>query len=297
MTAVVPTLIGPRFEALGAANIVLQARARRHTAGIDAGPLSVKGVTRGEVVWEAAGARFRVEPGSWLVLDRGEAYALDIDEAEPVETFVVFYADAFVTDVAGARVAPVEALLEDPSASSWLPVTRRLWHGASRLTAAMRALRALAGAAPDKGELDSGLRGVLDACADLAVEARRERDRLAACRAATRAEVHRRVLKGKAALDERYDEPFDLGMAAGAACLSAHHFHRSFAAVTGSSPYAYVAARRMAKAERLLAETELDVADVCASVGYASLPSFTRAFRRRTGLPPAAWRAQLRNGG
>jgi AraC-like DNA-binding protein len=219
--AAVPTLIGPRFEHLGAANIVLAARARRHAAEVAAGPFSIKGVTEGEVVWEAGGARFRVEPGSFLVLDRGEPYRLDIDEHRPVETFVVFFADAFVGDLAQARFQSVDDLLE----------------------------------------------------------------------------VHARVLRGKALLDARYDEDFDLAAAASEACLSPHHFHRSFAAVVGASPYAYVAGRRMEKAERLLAETDLDAADVCAAVGYASLPSFTRAFRRRTGLPPAAWRARFRNGG
>ncbi len=295
--ASVRTLIGPRFEQLGAVNVVLSARARRHAADVAAGPFSVKGVVEGEVAWEVGGARFRVEPGRFLVLDRGEAYRLDIDERRPVETFVVFYADAFVGDLAQARLSSVDDLLDQPDARRWLPITRRLWSGPTRLSAAMRVLRALAAASAEQGELDLALRGLLDACADLAAEVRRERDRLAACKPGTRVEIHARVLRGKALLDARYDEDFDLAAAAGEACLSAHHFHRSFAAIVGAAPYAYVAGRRMEKAERLLAETDLDAADVCAAVGYASLPSFTRAFRRRTGLPPAAWRARFRNGG
>jgi AraC-like DNA-binding protein len=292
------TLIGPRFDALGAANIVLRARGRRHAADVAAGPFSIKGVVAGEVAWEVAGARFRVAPGDHLVLDRGAAYRLEIDEVEPVETFVAFFADAFVADLSHARLAGVARLLEDPKAASWLPITRRLWLGPDRLAAAMRLLdRAAAPAEPEQGELDVALRRLLDVCANLVAEARRERDRLDACRPATRAEVHRRVLKGKAALDDRYDEAFDLAAAAREACLSTHHFHRSFAAVMGATPYAYVAERRMRKAERLLADADLPVADVCAEIGYASLPSFTRAFQRRVGLPPAAWRARIRNGG
>ncbi len=295
--AAVPTLLGPRFDALGAANVVLAGRARRYLAEVAAGPFSVKGVRAGEVAWEVAGTRFRVGPGEHLVLDRGEPYRLAIDEAAPVETFVVFFADAFVGDLSHARLAPVAALLDEPDGAGWLPITRRLWLGPNRLAAAMRALERLAGEGAEEGELDLALRGALDACADLAAHVRRERDRLTAARLATRAEVHRRVLEGKAVLDERYDEAFDLAAAAREACLSTHHFHRSFAAVVGATPYAYVAERRLRKAERLLAETDLAVADVCAETGYASLPSFTRRFRARTGLPPAAWRARNRNGG
>jgi AraC-like DNA-binding protein len=292
----IPILIGPRFESLGAANIVLRARGRRHTADVAAGPFSVKSVLQGEVAWEVGGARFRVAPGEHLVLDRGEPYRLDIDEHRPVETFVVFFADAFVSDVSHARLSPIAALLEAPEAARWLPVTRRLWQGPSRLAAAMRALESLA-AEPEEGALDIALRGLLDACADLVAETARERDRLDACKPATRAEVHRRVLRGKTLLDEAFDGDFDLAAAAREACLSTHHFHRSFAAVVGLSPYAYVVERRMRKAERLLAETDLPVVQVCAETGYASLPSFTRRFQRRAGLPPAAWRAKVRNGG
>jgi AraC-like DNA-binding protein len=72
----------------------------------------------------------------------------------------------------------------------------------------------------------------------------------------------------------------------GEACLSPHHFHRSFRAILGQSPFAYVARRRIERAQTLLALTEDPVADICAAVGYESLPAFTTRFGRQTGEPP-----------
>jgi AraC family transcriptional regulator len=287
-------LVGPEFKYLHEANIVLRARARRHSAEVMSGPFSVKGVLDGEVSWEVGEQRFRVSSGSYLVLDRGESYRLNIDEYRPVETFVVFFADDFVADLAAARLETIEQLLDHPDAASWLPITRRLWEGATRLNAGMRVLRSILGSAPEQGELELALRGLLDGCADLAAQTRREQDRLAATRASTRAEVHRRLLRGKALLDDRFDAPFDLSAAAREACLSAHHFHRSFRAVFGAAPYAYVAARRISKALRLLRETDMPIAEVCSEVGYESLPSFTARFRRETGDSPAACREKVR---
>ena len=99
---------------------------------------------------------------------------------------------------------------------------------------------------------------------------------------------------GRTLIDASFDEPFDLDAAARHACLSPHHFHRTFRAAFAESPYAYVARRRIERACRLLEETDLPVVEVCAAVGYASLQSFTAGFAGRTGRTPAAFRAKGR---
>jgi AraC-like DNA-binding protein len=208
---------------------------------------------------------------------------------------VVFFADGFVADLAGARMRPLGDLLDDPQSTGWLPIARRLWEGPNRLNAGMRALQGLIETDPEPGELDLAVRGLMDGCADLVAATRRELARLEVAKPATRLEVHRRVMRGKAWLDAHFDGPFDLAGAAAEACLSPHHFHRSFRAIAAESPFAYVARRRIDKAKTLLALTDDPVADVCAAVGYESLPAFTTRFRRQEGQPPAAWRKRLRD--
>ena len=59
---------------------------------------------------------------------------------------------------------------------------------------------------------------------------------------------------------------------------------------SGTSLSAEIAALRRARAERLLADPELAVAEVGARVGYPDPAVFSRAFRRWTGISPGAYR-------
>jgi AraC-like DNA-binding protein len=142
----------------------------------------------------------------------------------------------------------------------------------------------------EQGEVDRYLRGALDGLLEAMDEVCAERDRIPAERESTRQELHRRVLRGKAFLDETLCSPFDLGRAAREACLAPHHFHRTFRAVTGRTPFGYVSARRLERARRLLIEKDWDVVEIVAALGYTSTPSFTRLFKKHVGHTPAQYR-------
>ncbi len=62
----------------------------------------------------------------------------------------------------------------------------------------------------------------------------------------------------------------------------------------GKSLQELVIDERLAAAQRLLADTELAVAEIGDRVGWPDPPHFARIFRRRTSLSPAAWRSQHR---
>lgn len=64
-----------------------------------------------------------------------------------------------------------------------------------------------------------------------------------------------------------------------------------FRDLLGISPMRYLADWRMHVAENLLQDTTLTVAAIADSVGYEAVEAFSRAFRRRHGIPPADWRA------
>lgn len=83
---------------------------------------------------------------------------------------------------------------------------------------------------------------------------------------------------------------------ASAAHLSPFHFARLFKKLTGATPHAYLASVRAARAQALLAETDLPVTEVGARVGYMSSSHFAHAFRQATGLSPRAYRKALVRG-
>ncbi len=88
-------------------------------------------------------------------------------------------------------------------------------------------------------------------------------------------------------------EPWSVPMLAAAVALSPSRFAARFRQATGQSVMGYVARWRANAACRLLRQTALPLAHIAGSVGYDSLPAFSRAFKAQVGLPPAAWRAAL----
>lgn len=98
-------------------------------------------------------------------------------------------------------------------------------------------------------------------------------------------------------LDRHYAEDFDLDLVAGLAGMSRYHFLRSFSATYGLTPAAYLAERRVERAQDLLRAANLTVTEVCHAVGYSSLGSFSSKFRELVGETPSAFQARYAEAG
>ena len=72
-------------------------------------------------------------------------------------------------------------------------------------------------------------------------------------------EVHERLCRARAFIDECYDLPLDLDEISKQACLSRYHFLRLFREAFATTPHQYLMRRRIEKAKELLhvAETHL----------------------------------------
>lgn len=90
-------------------------------------------------------------------------------------------------------------------------------------------------------------------------------------------------------LDRHFADEFDLDLLAGLAGMSRFHFLRSFATTYRRTPAAYLAARRIERAQDLLRAANLTVTEVCHAVGYSSLGSFSSTFRQVVGETPSAF--------
>lgn len=77
---------------------------------------------------------------------------------------------------------------------------------------------------------------------------------------------------------------------AGIGAMSRSVFAERFRTVIGRSPADYVTEVRVDAAKRMLSAGR-SVSETSRELGYASDEGFSRAFRRRTGMTPSAWRA------
>ena len=101
----------------------------------------------------------------------------------------------------------------------------------------------------------------------------------------------RRVL---AYIEEHLADDIAVADLANVACLSIFHFTRAFAATMGVPPHRYVSRRRLESAKEMIATGRASLGEIALDCRFSSQSSFTRAFRRATGMTPAEYRQTLR---
>jgi len=90
--------------------------------------------------------------------------------------------------------------------------------------------------------------------------------------------------------------PWTVDVLARAVGLSRSALGERFTRVLGMAPMQYLAAWRIQVAAHELLASGKSIAQVAEHVGYESEASFTRAFKRALGMPPAAWRRRRLRG-
>jgi AraC-like DNA-binding protein len=91
-----------------------------------------------------------------------------------------------------------------------------------------------------------------------------------------------------AAIHRRPADSWTVASLAKAVQMSRSIFSERFTELVGTPPMQYLTRWRMHLAERWLREDRLAITEVARRLGYESVPSFSRAFKRHTGVPPGA---------
>lgn len=107
-------------------------------------------------------------------------------------------------------------------------------------------------------------------------------------------ETFARLCRSRDFLAASINQPVRLDDAASVACLSPFHYHRMFARAFGETPHEFLRRQRIERAKQLLARDHLPVTEVCLSVGFESLGSFSTLFRSLVGQSPAQYRRAIR---
>jgi len=90
-------------------------------------------------------------------------------------------------------------------------------------------------------------------------------------------------------LHENPSRPWTVAELAQHASLSRSAFFDRFKRTVGMAPMAYLLARRMALAKKLLRNRQGSVAVIAERIGYSSASAFSVAFGRYTGISPTCY--------
>jgi AraC family transcriptional regulator len=272
-------------------NVVLHASARRFSVAAFDGPLSIKGVLKGRVTWVVNGRPLVVDPSTFLVLNEGDPYSIEIDEVNQVETCCVFFRPGFVDRIARDMVTPLEACLDTPSGNgSRLHFTSRLHEaGATSVGHRLQSLESRCVASVCSSDLDGEFITLASMLLTLHADVAMQVCRVPAARASTRAELFRRLQIAREFLHGCVERSVSLEEVARTACLSPYHLHRAFRRTFNQTPHGYATHLKLRRAEYLLRHGAT-VTSAAFAVGFESVSSFTRLFSARMGVPPSARR-------
>jgi AraC family transcriptional regulator len=95
--------------------------------------------------------------------------------------------------------------------------------------------------------------------------------------------------RAKELLEANLDRELSLQDIANECQLSLAHFSKAFKVSVGLTPHCWLQNCRIARAKDLLT-TDLGLADIAATCGFADQSHFTRTFVRMIGVGPGAWR-------
>ena len=257
--------------------------------------LSLKSVRSGAALYLTPQGRHLVTDNSFLILNQGQEYSMEFQGTEATETLCPFFQRGFLAHVADSLATPAARQLDEIAPR--FPQTEfyeRLYPNRGRVACLLDGFHCGLGSHTADGSwLEDWFYALAAALVELRNRVRNEVDGFPGLRATTRAELYRRLHRGRDFLSSCYDKPVTVALAAKAANLSPFHFHHTFKLAFNQTPMRFLRECRLRAACKLLAETGQPVTTIALAVGFESLSSFSWLFRKRFGLSPRRFRAQI----
>jgi AraC-like DNA-binding protein len=280
---------------LGQATHILHERGFRHRwQGV--GPLSIKCFFRGRAFYDVGVGRYAVDDSSYLILNQGQTYSVDVDSENEIESFCIFFEHGLAESVQRSLNTKTSQLLDEPHQPSHATnFFEKTYPHDEILSPALLHLRTQTSLGkPETDLLAEQLHEIMERLLLVHTRERRQVESIPALRPASREELYRRLHRARDYAAACFDEPITLNDMARVACLSTNHFLRTFRQAFHQTPHQYLTRIRLERARGLLAQTDQPVTDVCFAVGFESLGSFSWLFRQRVGLAPEAYRRAKR---
>jgi AraC-like DNA-binding protein len=253
---------------------ILNGFARGYAGGSCDGAFSMKWMPAGEARYSVGGHEHRLAGERVLILEPDQPYEVEFLGRGHSESFCLFFSRALRCEAQPLSQAADIVFRPPPGFGNRL----------HRLRASLSDLEQ----EPDL--LEGAVLSVLAEATDLAAEHRQ----IAQLIPGRRPETCRRLLGQlqhcREMIEDHRGRPPSLSTLAAAAGFSKFHCLRLFKAAYGVGPAAYAERCRLNRASALLQQTTLPIDRIADEAGYDSQSAFAKAFRRRFGLAPRAFR-------
>lgn len=137
---------------------------------------------------------------------------------------------------------------------------------------------------------DAMIRAILEEIFGQARSAVTTATQLPVIRAETRLQLFKQLSITKEWIEVNYTAPITVSQMAQVANLNNQHFLRMFRDCYGVTPHRFLIETRLNAARREILNSPETISDICLQTGFESLPTFSRLFRQRFGVPPTTYR-------
>jgi AraC family transcriptional regulator len=257
--------------------------------------LSIKAAWGGQERYFIDNRALTVDDDSYLIFNDRRTYASSIRSVRPVNSFSIFFRPGLAEEVLGGMLTPEDRILDQCGDGERRPV-EFAEHLRPHDKVVTPVLRYIAFHVERGVEDDAWYEEQLSFLLERMLSSHRSTTRairaLPASRSAKRLELHRRLSWGRDFIHGNYQRPISIDEMARAACLSKYHFIRLFHALEGVTPYKYLQRKRVAAAQRLLANTRMTHVEIAEQVGFDHRSTMFRHMRSITGRSGRQLRAK-----
>jgi AraC-like DNA-binding protein len=236
---------------------------------------------------------FTVHSGSYLLLNGQKEGRISIDSNQYVKGMCMNISNELITDVAATLQAP-DTPVSDPELASFF-YTRNFLENQYRASHNQLGRKLQEIDNRIRHDVFSAEEVTTDLFYQLAellvadqVKVFKQLQSINTVKAETQRDLCRRVLRGREFIDSHFTESLTIEQIARNAGMSEYHFFRLFKQMTGSTPYQYILSSRLKMASSLL-KADYSVSDAAITTGFSDIFSFSKAFKKHTGISPALY--------
>ncbi|RLQ94066.1 helix-turn-helix domain-containing protein [Falsibacillus albus] len=259
------------------------------------GQLSIKTFSNGIAHYRTNQGFFAVEDSRFLLLNPGD-YAISIESDQEVESFCLFFQPGFAEDIQRSMNERNGPLLDDPfkpiiDQSGFFEKTYEMPPGLSTLLDQMKS-----GFAQHEGDhiwREEYFQHIMQHLLLSQKESLAKVHSLSAERTATKLEIFHRVSIAHDYIQAYFHLPITLEQIGKASGLSTNHLLRTYRAIHGTTPHKQITSLRMERAKKLLKYTGSSMMDITLDIGLCNPVSFSKLFRKHTGLSPSEYRKKV----